>query len=581
MILSLLGLTVGCGQKTDAPTQDKPVQVDSSKAVEKKAEKEINMELQSKADEFLKAYLGEYALLFKKQALAYWTAANSGKKEDFDTYAAADLEFKQLHSDQARYAELLTFTAAKASLQPHTARALEVAELAFKGNQLPKDILEKRVAMSAQIEEIFNNFRGEVDGKKYSNNDLLDMIKIEKDSLKRQKMWEALKQVGDAIAPKLIELAKIRNEAATKLGYKNYWDMQVRLQEHDPDKIITIFAELEKDTLEPFKQMKVTMDTQLAKQFGIKSEEMMPWHYDNPFFQDPPPSEDVNLDEFYEKKKKEDIVELARKFYENIGLPIDDIIAASDLYEREGKQQHAFCISIDNEGDVRTLVNIKPTYSWMETMLHEMGHGVYTKYTDTTLPFNIRDAAHIFTTEAVAMLMGALALNPTWMTTYAGADVQRVKEVEKAVLEQRRSQQLIFARWTLVMLNFEKAMYEDPTQDLNTLWWDMVERFQLLTRPLNRNAADWAAKPHFTIAPVYYHNYMLGELFAAQLRNTLKKLAKHDGPAYTMDYSKHPEFGTYLKEKIFLPSASTPWPQFVENAVGEPLTAKYFAEELK
>ena len=45
-----------------------------------------------------------------------------------------------------------------------------------------------------------------------------------------------------------------------------------------------------------------------------------------------------------------------------------------------------------------------------------------------------------------------------------------------AILEQRRREQLIFARWTMVMLHFEKALYEDPDQDLNRLWWDDVAR---------------------------------------------------------------------------------------------------------
>ena len=161
------------------------------------------------------------------------------------------------------------------------------------------------------------------------------------------------------------------------------------------------------------------------------------------------------------------------------------------------------------------------------------------------------------------------------------SDEKRIKEVDAAIREQRRREQLIFARWTLVMLHFEKALYENPGQDLNTLWWDIVERFQMLKRPQGRNAADWAAKIHFTIASVYYHNYMLGELLAAQLRGTLVKYAKHEGPVYTMDYSKHKEFGDFFKEKIFKPGMTNTWPVFVKNATGEALTAKYFAREVK
>ena len=47
----------------------------------------------------------------------------------------------------------------------------------------------------------------------------------------------------------------------------------------------------------------------------------------------------------------------------------------------------------------------------------------------------------------------------------------------------QRNQLLIFSRWCQVMLRFEKAMYENPDQDLNKLWWDLVEKYQVLKRP--------------------------------------------------------------------------------------------------
>lgn len=179
------------------------------------------------------------------------------------------------------------------------------------------------------------------------------------------------------------------------------------------------------------------------------------------------------------------------------------------------------------------------------------------------------------------MFFGALAKNPVWIARYAGGDPETVKKLQEGILEQRRREQLIFARWTLVMFNFEKALYENPDQDLNKLWWDMKERYQMLKRPVGRNAADWAAKPHFTIAPVYYHNYMLGELLAAQFRAVLVKMAKYEGPAYALDYGKHRMFGDYFKKRVFAPGATAPWPEFVQEATDESLNPKYFAEELK
>jgi peptidyl-dipeptidase A len=580
-IFLAVSLLAGACSEEEAAAPPRPTPKPKAAAATAKKTTGAEGNVQAKAKAFLDKYYEDFAKAELQQTTTQWTAENSGKKEDFDTFAAADLAVKTLHSDKARYEELKGLLAAKDKLDPLTRRSLEVADLAFKGNQLPREILEKMVGESAAIEQIFNTYRADLGGKKYSNNDLLEMIAKERKTDKRKAIWEALKQVGAEVAPRLTALAKTRNEAAKILGYADYWDMQVRLQEHDPGLLVAIFADLERVTSAPFKTMKEELDKELAERFKVKPEDMMPWHYDNPFFQAAPPSAKADLDGFYKGKDREEIVRTAKKFYEDIGLPLGDVLDRSDFYEREGKSQHAFCTAIDRKGDVRMLLNIKPTCEWMGVMLHESGHAAYAKYLDFSLPFNLRDSAHIFTTEGVAMLFEALAKNPAWLVEFAGANPARVKEQESAILEQRRREQLIFTRWTLVMFNFEKDMYANPDQDLNKLWYDYVERFQFLKRPQGRNAPDWAAKPHFTIAPVYYHNYMLGELFAAQLRTTIARQVKHDGPISALSYAGRKSVGEFLRKKIFEPGMTKPWPEFVTEATGQPLSPAAYAQELK
>jgi peptidyl-dipeptidase A len=570
--LLALGMASSCG-----PGETKPDSTRDQKSVQEKDTKAM----QARARTFLDAYQADYARLWKEWTTTAWQGATTGAKEAFDAHARADLALKKLHSDRARYEELQALRKHADTLPPLDRRALAVADLKFKENQLPEDLLEKMATLSARINQAFSTFRGEMDGKRCSNNQLLDVLGHETDSGRRQAAWEALKQVGAAVGPDLIALARLRNEGARKLGFRDFWDMKIRTQEHDPDQLLATFDELEKLTREPFRKMKDTLDQEHAADFGIEPTAMMPWHYDNPFFQAPPPSGAVDLDIFYKEGTKEDIVAHAKSFFQDIGLPIEAIVARSDLFEREGKDQHAFCEDMDREGDVRTLLNIRPTAEWMDTMLHENGHAVYDVHLDRDLPYNLRSANHAFTTEGVAMMLGALAKTPSWIVAYAGADQEQVDEAAEAILAQRRREQLIFCRWCLVMLHFEKALYENPDRpDLNAHWWALKKRFQLLTPPPDRNTPDWAAKPHFTIAPVYYHNYQLGELFAAQLRHKLAELAGHKGPTSSLSFNGKKEFGVYLKKNVFLPGKRDPWPAFVEKATGEPLTAKYFAAEL-
>ena len=550
-------------------------------AISTHAQEQGDSDLKTEAVAFLQEYDKKLAELEIPAALAQWKAANSGKAEDYEEAAALALAAREYHSNPDTYARLKRFLSIADQLTPIQERSLQRAELEFRGNQLPPEMLKKMVDLSTEIEKLLKTHRAELDGKQYSNNDLLEMLADENDSARREAIWRALKQVGAVVAPKIVDLAKLRNRAARTLDFENYWQMEIQLQEHDPEQLMAVFEELDELTRAPFTEMKAAMDAELAGRFGISADEMMPWHYDNPFFQAVPPSKAVDLDIFYEQKAREEITQIARQFYEDIGLPIESVLERSDLYERPGKDQHAFCIDIDREGDVRTLCNIKPTAEWMDTMLHEQGHAVYDLGLDRSLPRNIRGPAHIFTTEAVAMLFGALAKTPSWIIAYADGDPAKVKSLAPAIKEQRRREQLIFTRWTLVMLHMEKSLYEDPDRDLNALWWDLKERYQLLRRPTGSLNPDWAAKPHFTIAPVYYHNYQLGELFAAQLRHALAGLAGHEGPTSELSFNGRKDFGEYLTKRVFKPGRREPWPLFVKHATDEPLTAKYFAAEVQ
>ena len=94
------------------------------------------------------------------------------------------------------------------------------------------------------------------------------------------------------------------------------------------------------------------------------------------------------------------------------------------------------------------------------------------------------------------------------------------------------------------------------------MWWRIVEKYQLVKRPQGRDRPDWAAKIHFTIAPCYYHNYMLGELLGSQLHNHLVH-----------------KVGNFLRKNIFETAAVYHWSEMIERATGEPLTPKYFVQQ--
>lgn len=90
---------------------------------------------------------------------------------------------------------------------------------------------------------------------------------------------------------------------------------------------------------------------------------------------------------------------------------------------------------------------------------------------------------------------------------------------------EQSAERLVFTRWALVMYRFETVLYEDPDrEDLNGLWWDLVEEIQLVERLPGRNEPAWAAKLHVALAQNYYHNYVLGHSTATSSATTSKSM---------------------------------------------------------
>jgi len=526
--------------------------------------------------EFITAHVAKVKPLDKQANLAWWDAYTTGDPKAYDRNSELTLQIRQIYSNPKEFAFLKELKQSGQVKDPLLARQLTVLYNAYLANQIEPELLKQIVELGTQIEKNFSTFRGTIDGKKVTDNEIKDVLKDETDSAKREKAWLASKQVGAAVAADLVRLVKLRNEAARKLGFDNYHTMALATGEQDVKELDKLFADLNERTKKPFAKVKGELDQILAKKYGVAPDKLMPWHYHDPFFQETPMVYNLDLDAYYQDK---DVKKLAEEFYAGLGLPVDAILAHSDLYEKEGKNPHAFCTHIDREGDVRVLCNLRNDEYWMETILHELGHGVYDKYLDYETLWLLRTPAHAFTTEAMAMFFGRLSRNPAWMQkTLNLTDAQRA-EIEKVGGKYAQLKQLIFARWDMVMYYFEKGLYANPDQDLNKLWWDLVEKYQLVRRPPNRSQPDWAAKIHFTAAPCYYHNYMLGEMLASQLHHTLVHKVLGLKSDKGVSYVGQKKAGQYLREKVFEAGDLYPWNEMIKRSTGEPLTAKYFVDQ--
>ncbi|HLQ45374.1 MAG TPA: M2 family metallopeptidase [Planctomycetaceae bacterium] len=534
----------------------------------------------TRAKKFIDAHVAKIKPLEKAAGIAWWDANTSGKDEDFQRKEDAQNKIDAVLSDPVAFRELKSIKESGQVTDKLLARQIEVIYLGYLEKQVDPLLLREMVSKSNAIEKAFNVYRAEVDGKKLTENDVRKVLKESKNSDERRKTWEGSKGVGAVVEKDLIALAKLRNQAASQLGFANYHQLMLHLNEQEQPQIMQLFDELDELTREPFRRAKAEFDERLAANCGVNVDDLRPWHYHDPFFQESPAVFGTDLDAIY---KQADILKLCREFYIGIELPIDDVLARSDLFEKPGKSPHAFCTDIDREGDVRVLANIVPSERWMDTMLHELGHSVYSsKNIPQSVPHVLRGASHILTTEGLAMMMGRLGKNGVWQEQMgiAPRDPAERKRLSDAGAKVLRNQLLIFSRWCQVMLRFEKGLYDNPDQDLNKLWWNLVEKYQLLHRPDDRNAPDYGSKIHIVGAPVYYHNYMMGELFASQVHHTIAREVCNRDPR-AVAYVRDPKVGDFLKEKVIAPGQTLSWNELTKFATGEDLNPRAFAEDFR
>jgi peptidyl-dipeptidase A len=527
-------------------------------------------------NQFLASHLSHIEPLSRQAKLAYWGATISGKREDFARYAALEVAYNKTYADRGTFEMLSKWREDDAISDPIERRQLDLLYREYLRNQIPDDLIERMSTLSSEIANKFNVYRARVDGDELTGNEVRTILRESTDSDYRRRVWEAEKGVGAVVRNQLMELVKLRNEAAETVGFGDYYTMSLELSEQEPDVIISLFDDLDKKTRGPFGELKAEVDSILAARYDLEADGLMPWHYNDSFFQEAPRVFDLDLDKYY---RDHDVVELVSRFYDGIGLEAHGILKKSDLYEKPGKEQHAYCMDIDRRGDIRVLANVQNDEIWTGTMLHELGHAVYDLYIDPELPYLLREHAHIFTTEAIAMLFGRLSKDADWIQSITGIPDEEKKSIERDVRRNQKLSQLVFTRWCQVMVRFERALYADPSRDLNALWWELVERFQAVSRPDERNEPDWAAKIHVVSAPAYYHNYMLGELLASQLDHTLQTRVLGDGDDGRQLMNDRREAGAYLVEHVFSRGRRLHWDRMIREATGEPLNPRYFVEQ--
>jgi len=502
---------------------------------------------------------------------ADWNLARTAEPRWEAESARLSAEIRRLLSDREVFGRLGRWRAEGGIADADLARELELVWRDHAANQADPALLAELATREARAEATYSSHRPQLDGAAVSENELRRILRESDDPTRRRRAWEASKALGPIVAPQVAGMVELRNRIAVEAGARDFFALDLARSEIDEPYLFDLLARLEGLTDEPHARLIRDLFERRGRRFGIPPGDVRPWHLSDPFFQEAIPPEGLDVGRFYADR---DLEQVARDAFARMGFDVGAILARSDLHPREGKNQHAFCTHVDRAtDDVRILCNLAPDDYWMDTILHELGHAVYDEGLDPMLPWRLREAAHLATTEAVALLFGRLATNPDWMIRVLGAPAAEVERIRGALAEQARTRQLLFPRWVLVMTHFERELYAGTSDDLARTWWDLVERFQRVPRPEGRREPDWACKIHVALAPVYYHNYLLGDLAASQIDAWLRR------ELGTPFWFERPETAGLLRARLFAPGARRTWNETLRAATGSELDPSFYVDQ--
>jgi hypothetical protein len=116
----------------------------------------------------------------------------------------------------------------------------------------------------------------------------------------------------------------------------------------------------------------------------------------------------------------------------------------------------------------------------------------------------------------------------------------------------------------LLNMRIELAAYRDGSQDI----WMSERQFTQALRNLefpDDEPPHWEANTWYTSYPVYWQNYILSALIAAQVHETLTE-------RFGADAGSNPEVADYLVKYFYAPGNSVSWSRRILQGTGHPLS---------
>jgi peptidyl-dipeptidase A len=419
--------------------------------------------------------------------------------------------------------------------------------------------------LTDKLNGIQASFRATYKGKATSNRDLGRIIQRNPDRSAREAAWRAYASVGPHVLKGgFMKLVRLRNAYAKQLGFKSFFHYRYHKLKLNPTTTWALFETLRKTT-QPHMQQTLGVYRKL-----LKLKTIMPW--DNKYARFVRAKKVLNVDSLFAAKR---LLPILFKAYKEMGFALRSMNIKMDLYPRPNKNQHAYCFDIDPPHDVRIMANVgRSGMRPYETLFHEMGHAVHAKLVRQSIRTFRGLPEEGFLNEGSANFFGNIVNTHSFFKRYLGlkaATLKKIRKMKQDLLPQR----MYLIRWTLIWMYFERDLYtthahvNDPTPQ----FW---KRYKQLMGAVPPNAPPfWGMLIHYVSHPIYYQNYLLADMIAAQLHHVVKQKTKRN------HILGNDRVAGFLTKHFFGHGKYYRWDELLKRVTGKPLNANAYLLSLR
>jgi peptidyl-dipeptidase A len=375
------------------------------------------------------------------------------------------------------------------------------------------------------------------------------------------RFWDSIGNVSEEVgramwiekfAPlteKFRDMIKAMNDDVKRLGYDNFFQSTMDYYDVPYESLDQMIQIIDDETREDYLQLLEICQSEICKANNISVDQITPFQYREAH------SNMMTPPEWKKEYTKEEFIKIISDFFSLGDYDISAIYKNSDIWYNESKINNSFffCMDVDKR-DYRIYSNSWPKAGEISTMVHEFGHAMHYRYVDTKVPYLLKEP-HTILAEAVAIYFDS--------KIYTSKTIQ--KRMGLTSLEQnpyfkdyKNPSELLFIRKLLRNIKFEKAIFDNPDQDFNELWWKLNKEYLCFDASKTDRLPEWISNQQIVDFSGLHVFYLYAIAFAAQLE------------AYYPDQQIGP-----IKDKIMKYGDILSWDDLIKRATGEGLNLKY------